>query len=109
MEKDAHGQSLYRSKTRSLQELKYLGNYKVIADKLIEWGKAKPDNKVIKTLGQAFAEIGIYVTMMQQEQDTFERIVSQYRSDKLQYQKQALEAAQKLAQYEEKYFGKGEQ
>ncbi len=104
MEKDSLGQSVYRAKTRTVQELTYLNNFQVISEQLIEWKKAKPDNKVIKVLGQALAEIGIYVASMQMEQDSYEKIVSQYRKEKLKYQQEALEASNKLAQYEEKYF-----
>lgn len=104
MDKDSHGQSIYRAKTRTVQELSYLNNFQVISEQLIEWKKAKPDNDTIKVLGQALAEIGIYVASMQMEQDSYEKIVSQYRKDKLKYQQEALEAVTKLAQYEEKYF-----
>jgi len=104
MEKDSHGQSVYRAKTRTVQELTYLKNFQVISEQLIEWKKAKPDNNVLKVLGQALAEIGIYVASMQMEQDSYEKIVSQYRKDKLKYQQEALQAVTKLAQYEEKYF-----
>jgi len=104
MEKDSHGQSVYRAKTRTVQELTYLKNFQVISEQLIEWKKAKPDNNVLKVLGQALAEIGIYVASIQMEQDSYERIVSQYRKDKLKYQQEALQAVTKLSQYEEKYF-----
>ena len=107
MEKDSKGQSIYRAKTRTVQELEYLNNYKVIADQLIEWKKAKPDSEVLKVLGQALAHIGIYVASMEMEQDSFEKIVSQYRKDKLKYQRQALEAVTNLEKYEREYF-KGE-
>lgn len=106
MEKDSKGQSIYRSKTRTMQELLYLNNFQVISETIIEWSKAKPDNQQLKVLGQALAEIGIYVASMQMEQDSYEKIVSQYRKDKLKYQQEALESVTKLAQYEQKYFEK---
>jgi len=104
MDKDSKGQSIYRAKTRTIQELEYLNNFQVISEQLILWKKAKPDSEVLKVLGQALAEIGIFVASMQMEQDSFEKIVSQYRAEKLKYQRQALEAVTNLQKYEQEYF-----
>ena len=97
-------QSSYLLKTRTVQELEYLNNFQLISEKIMEWKKEKPDNPTLKVLGQALAMIGIYVASMQNEQNSFESIVSQYRSEKLKYQKEALEAVTKLSNYEDKYF-----
>lgn len=106
MEKDSNGQSIYRAKTRTVQELEYLNNFKLLSDQIIQWSKAKPDNTELKVLGQALAHIGIFVASMQMEQDSYEKIVSQYRKDKLKYQREALEAVTNLQKYEEQYFEK---
>ena len=102
--KDPLGQSLYRSKTRTVQELDYLGNFQLLSEKIIEWKREKPTNGTLKILAQALAEMGIYTASLQMEQNSYEKIVSQYRSEKLKYQKEALEAVTKLSEYEDKYF-----
>ena len=104
MEKDSNGQSVYRAKTRTVQELQYLNNFQLLSEQIIQWGKSKPDNGIFKVLGQSLGEIGVYVAVMQMEADSFEKIVSQYRADKLKYQREALDSAQKLANYEQKHF-----
>lgn len=96
--------SAYLLKTRNVQELEYLNNFQLVSDKILEWKNEKPDNPTLKLLAIALAKIGIYVASIQNEQNSFEKIVSQYRSQKLKYQKEALEAVTKLSDYENKYF-----
>lgn len=106
MDKTVTGESIYRYKTRLVQEMEYSSNFEILSKQLIEWGKDKPDNKTLKDLAYALAKIGLYVSNLQMETESFEKIVSQYRKDKLKYQQDAYESAQKLASYEDKYFGK---
>lgn len=94
----------YLLKSRLTIELEYLAEFKLISDKFMEWDKAKPNNEELKRCMSALARIGIIVASYQLELQTVEKIVSEYRKDKLRYQKDAYEAAQKLSDYEKKYF-----
>ncbi len=104
MNKDSNGQSMYLAKTRLQHELEYSINFNLLAEILIEWKKLKPENKELIEMAQALTKIGVYVASIQMEQNSFERICSQYRLDKLKHQKEALESAEKLQEYEKKYF-----
>ena len=96
--------STYNKKNNLILELEYFENYQYVANLLVEWQKLKPENKKLKTAAQCLAKVGIYVASLQMEQQSFEKICSQYRMDKLKYQKEALESAEKLNNYEKKYF-----
>jgi hypothetical protein len=98
-------QSVYLKKSRIHVELEYSTAFTEISEILIEWKKQKPDNKQLKACASALAKIGVIVAGYQMELEGVERMVSQYRSDRLKYQKEALEATQKLNDYEKKYFG----
>jgi hypothetical protein len=95
----------YLKKSRIHVELEYSSAFETISSILIEWRKAKPDNKELKECAIALTRIGVIVAGYQMELDGVSKMVGQYRKDRLKYQQEALEATQKLAKYEEKYFG----
>jgi len=96
--------SKYLKKTRIVYELEYTNNFQLIGNLFLEWKKLRPDNPELKSAAQALANIGVYVAGMQMEAEAFEKICSEYRSEKLKYQKEALDASEKLNNYEQKYF-----
>lgn len=103
-DKDPHGQSPYLSKSRLLIEMEYNTSYQMVTSLVLEWLKAKPDNKDLKAMARELTRIGVIVTGYQMELQGVERMVGQYREQKLKYQHEAYEASKKLADYEEKYF-----
>ena len=94
----------YLQKSRIHKELEYSTAFEMISSILIEWRKARPENEELKECAKALAKIGIIVAGYQMELDGVQKIVSQYRSEKLKYQQDAYASAKKLSDYEEKYF-----
>ena len=75
----------------NLLEMEYFNNSELLNKKLLEWAELKPDNKDLDALCGAACEIFFYVNRLQVDRRMFNKVISEYRSDKIR----AIERAQK--------------
>ena len=101
MEKTAQGNSLYRAKVHTVQELEYLRWCDIISQILKQWGEKNKGNKELEMMTDLFTRIFIYVSGMMTERDAFERITSEYRERSLKDQKARIKAEQELHKIKE--------
>ena len=84
-------------KIDTLQDIKYITNFNLVASVLLKWSKIKK-NTELDSIITAMNEIAFYNLKLKEERDKMLDIVSEYRSDKLRAIQRARKAEEKLKQ-----------
>ena len=82
-----------------IEEYKYYTDFQEASDIIQSWYKQKP-NKDMRRLFNAFTNISVYVTQMQQRQRVYDEQLSKFRSAKLRAVERARKAEDKLNKIE---------
>jgi hypothetical protein len=82
-----------------IEEYKYYTDFQEASDILQSWYKQKP-TKDMRRLFNAFTNISVYVTQMQQRQRVYDEQLSKFRSAKLRAVERARRAEEKLNKIE---------
>lgn len=82
-----------------IEEYKYYTDFQEASDILQSWYKQKP-SKDMRRLFNAFTNISVYVTQMQQRQRVYDEQLSKFRSAKLRAVERARRAEEKLNKIE---------
>jgi len=82
-----------------IEEYKYYTDFQEASDILQSWYKQKP-TKDMRRLFNAFTDISVYVTQMQQRQRVYDEQLSKFRSAKLRAVERARRAEEKLNKIE---------
>jgi hypothetical protein len=82
-----------------IEEYKYYTDFQKASDILQSWYKQKP-TKDMRRLFNAFTNISVYVTQMQQRQRVYDEQLSKFRSAKLRAVERARRAEEKLNKIE---------
>lgn len=82
-----------------IEEYKYYADFQEASDILQSWYKHKP-TKDMRRLFNAFTNISVYVTQMQQRQRVYDEQLSKFRSAKLRAVERARIAEEKLNKIE---------
>lgn len=79
-------------KMRNLAEMEYYSNFNLVGEVLKRLQNKYPENKTIKESCDAMAEIGVFVTLLMQEQYYYNKSLDSYKGDKLR----AVERARRV-------------
>lgn len=82
-----------------IEEYKYYTDFQEASEILQSWYKQKP-TKDMRRLFNAFTNISVYVTQMQQRQRVYDEQLSKFRSAKLRAVERARRAEEKLNKIE---------
>lgn len=82
-----------------IEEYKYYTDFQEASEILQSWYKQKP-TKDMRRLFNAFTDISVYVTQMQQRQRVYDEQLSKFRSAKLRAVERARRAEEKLNKIE---------
>tara|TARA_A200000159_G_C7246175_1_gene306716 strand:+ start:591 stop:875 length:285 start_codon:yes stop_codon:yes gene_type:complete len=82
-----------------IEEYKYYTDFQEASEILKSWYKQKP-TKDMRRLFNAFTDISVYVTQMQQRQRVYDEQLSKFRSAKLRAVERARRAEEKLNKIE---------
>lgn len=82
-----------------IEEYKYYTDFQEASEILQRWYKQKP-TKDMRRLFNAFTNISVYVTQMQQRQRVYDEQLSKFRSAKLRAVERARRAEEKLNKIE---------
>lgn len=66
-------------KTDNLLHLEYLAHSEILNGRLLEWSKARPDNKELKQCVEAALKIVFYVNRLDMDRETYNKIIADYR------------------------------
>ncbi len=86
-------------KIENLKYIQYVTNFNIVSKTLQRWIKLKPNKDVDEMLG-ALAEIAGYVNNLESNETMRNKIISQYRSDKIRAISRAQRAEEKIEQLE---------
>ena len=84
-------------KIENLKYIQYVTNFNIVSKTLQRWIKLKPNKDVDEMLG-ALAEIAGYVNNLESNETMRNKIISQYRSDKIRAISRAQRAEEKIEQ-----------
>ena len=82
-----------------IEEYKYYTDFQEASDILQSWYKQNP-TKDMRRLFNAFTDISVYVTQMQQRQRVYDEQLNKFRSAKLRAVERARRAEEKLNKIE---------
>tara|TARA_R100001463_G_scaffold11352_2_gene31823 strand:+ start:1627 stop:1935 length:309 start_codon:yes stop_codon:yes gene_type:complete len=86
-------------KIENLKYIQYVTNFNIVSSTLQKWIKLKPNKEVDQMLG-ALAEIAGYVNNLESNESMRNKIISQYRSDKIRAINRAQRAEEKIEELE---------
>ncbi len=86
-------------KIENLKYIQYVTNFNIVSSTLQKWIKLKP-NKEVDTMLGALAEIAGYVNNLESNESMRNKIISQYRSDKIRAINRAQRAEEKIEELE---------
>ena len=89
-------------KTDNLLELEYFNSSELLNKKLLEWANLKPDNKDLDAACGAACDIFFYVNRLQVDRRMFNKVVSEFRTDKIRAIERAQKAESKIRELEKK-------
>ena len=87
-------------KTDNLLELEYLANSEILNNRLIDWSKARPENKELKDCVSASVNIAFYVNRLNMDRQTYNKVISDYRLDKIRAIERARRAEERIEELE---------
>jgi len=82
----------------NLLEMEYFNNSELLNKKLLKWAELKPDNKDLDAACGAACDIFFYVNRLQVDRRMFNKVISEYRSDKIRAIERAQVAEKKILQ-----------
>ena len=86
-------------KIENLKYIQYVTNFNIVSRTLQKWIKLKPNKEVDQMLG-ALAEIAGYVNNLESNENMRNKIISQYRADKIRAINRAQRAEEKIEKLE---------
>tara|TARA_R100001163_G_C5054082_1_gene190645 strand:+ start:299 stop:607 length:309 start_codon:yes stop_codon:yes gene_type:complete len=86
-------------KIENLKYIQYVTNFNIVSSTLQKWIKLKPNKEVDQMLG-ALAEIAGYVNNLESNENMRNKIISQYRADKIRAINRAQRAEEKIEELE---------
>ena len=86
-------------KIENLKYIQYVTNFNIVSSTLQKWIKLKPNKEVDQMLG-ALAEIAGYVNNLESNESMRNKIISQYRADKIRAINRAQRAEEKIEELE---------
>ena len=86
-------------KIENLKYIQYVTNFNIVSSTLQKWIKLKPNKEVDQMLG-ALAEIAWYVNNLESNESMRNKIISQYRADKIRAINRAQRAEEKIEELE---------
>ena len=86
-------------KIENLKYIQYVTNFNIVSSTLQKWIKLKPNKEVDQMLG-ALAEIAGYVNNLESNENMRNKIISQYRADKIRAINRAQRAEEKIEKLE---------
>lgn len=86
-------------KIENLKYIQYVTNFNIVSSTLQKWIKLKPNKEVDQMLG-ALAEIAGYVNNLESNENMRNKIISQYRADKIRAINRAQKAEEKIEELE---------
>ena len=78
------------------KEIEYYNNFEIVGKTIIKWKKAKPDNKDVIAIYDAWTQVGFYVHELIENQGYFNNSMEGYRFDKNRAVLRARKAEEKL-------------
>jgi len=64
------------------KEIEYYNNFEIVGKTIIKWKKAKPENKDVLAIYEAWQQIGFYVHDLIQNKGYYNKSMEEYRYNK---------------------------
>ena len=90
-------------KIQNLKELEYYGNFNLVGEILIKLKKKYPENEKIKEAVEAMGQVGVFVTELMSNSYFHDKVIEDYRSQKLRAIERARKAEQELEEIKKKW------
>ena len=82
-------------------DLLYYTDMELLSSLVLKWVKAKPDNKELKAISDAVCSITIYVNSLQMDRNSYNQLISEWRSERNNAILKCRAAEEKIEQLQE--------
>ena len=90
----------YQDKLSNIEDLKLNSNLLVLQANILEWSKAKPDNKKLKKVSTALVEVSLLAGKLTMDKATFHLALEDYRSTSLRANQRSRKLETKVSDLE---------
>ena len=90
----------YQDKLSNIEDLKLNSNLLVLQANILEWSKAKPNNKKLKEVSTALVEVSLLAGKLTMDKATFHLALEDYRSTSLRATQKSRKLETKVSDLE---------